>query len=33
MSTTDIDQEREDRIADEAIVDCYDEAEEAMGWY
>lgn len=33
MTTTDIDQEREDRIADEAIVDCYDEEEQAMGWY
>lgn len=30
MSATDIDQERKDRIADEAIVDCYDEA---MRWY
>lgn len=33
MPATDIDQEREDRIAYEAIVDCYDETEQAMGWY
>lgn len=27
------DQQREDRIHKEAIVDCYDAEEQAMGWY
>lgn len=27
------DPEREERISMEIIVDCYDEAEQAMGWY
>ncbi len=27
------DDEREQRITDEVIVDCYDEAEERMGWF
>jgi hypothetical protein len=27
------DEERENRIANEIIVDCYDEYEVAMGWY
>ncbi|MDR2613871.1 MAG: calcium-binding protein [Candidatus Accumulibacter sp.] len=27
------DAEREDRIMNEAVVDCYDEEERAMGWY
>ena len=30
---SDKDQEREDRIYNEAIVDCYDEYEQAAGWY
>ena len=28
-----IDKTREHRIKMEIIVDCYDEAEQAMGWY
>jgi hypothetical protein len=27
------DPQREARIADEIVVDCYDETERAMGWY
>lgn len=27
------DPEREERIAMEAVVDCYNESERAMGWY
>jgi Calcium binding len=27
-----LDPEREQRIADEAVVDCYNETERAMGW-
>ncbi|MES2733717.1 MAG: calcium-binding protein [Bacteroidota bacterium] len=27
------DEEREQRISDEIIVDCYNEGEAAMGWY
>lgn len=27
------DQEREDRITEEIIVDCYNPEEQAMGWY
>ena len=27
------DKEREERITMEAIVDCYDSQEQAMGWY
>jgi calcium binding protein len=27
------DPEREERITMEIVVDCYDEAEQAMGWY
>jgi hypothetical protein len=30
---SDKDQEREDRIYNEAIVDCYDEYEQAAGWH
>lgn len=33
MSKVDPDDAREERIAMEAIVDCYDEYEQAMGWY
>lgn len=33
MSATDKDQEKEDRIAYDVIVDCYDSEEQAMGWY
>lgn len=31
MSTED--PEREDRITNEVVVDCYDETERALGWY
>jgi AAA+ ATPase superfamily predicted ATPase len=27
------DEERENRITNQVIVDCYDESEEMMGWY
>jgi hypothetical protein len=27
------DKEREDRISNEAVVDCYNEYERALGWY
>lgn len=33
MSKVEPDDAREERIAMEAIVDCYDEYEQAMGWY
>jgi hypothetical protein len=33
VSKKEHDPEREDRIRMEAIVDCYTEEEEAMGWY
>lgn len=33
MSQVEPDDAREERIAMEAIVDCYDEYEQAMGWY
>ncbi|MDD5095668.1 MAG: calcium-binding protein [Dehalococcoidia bacterium] len=33
MSKTEKDQEREERIAMEAIVDAYGPEEQAMGWY
>lgn len=33
MSEVKQDAVREERIAMEAIVDCYDEYEQAMGWY
>lgn len=33
MSKVKSDDAREERIAMEAIVDCYDEYEQAMGWY
>ena len=33
MAKPKIDKSREERIDDEIIVDCYDEAERAMGWY
>jgi hypothetical protein len=33
MATGNYDPEREDRIAMEIVVDCYDDSEQAMGWY
>lgn len=33
MAKPKIDKSREERIHDEIIVDCYGEAERAMGWY
>lgn len=33
MAKTRRDHKREDRIAMEIVVDCYDEYERAMGWY
>ena len=33
MARPKIDKAREDRIDEEIIVDCYGEAERAMGWY
>ena len=33
MERVEKDEARELRIDDEAIVDCYDEIEQAMGWY
>lgn len=33
MAKLKIDKSREERIDDEIIVDCYGEAERAMGWY
>ncbi|MEM7593979.1 MAG: calcium-binding protein [Cyanobacteria bacterium P01_A01_bin.83] len=33
MSEVALDDIREERIMMEAVVDCYDESEQAMGWY
>jgi hypothetical protein len=33
MAKPKIDKAREERIDEEIIVDCYGEAERAMGWY
>lgn len=33
MERVDKDEDRENRITYEAVVDCYDEGEMAMGWY
>ncbi len=33
MAKTTQDAERDDRIMMEIVVDCYDEAEQMMGWY
>ncbi|MDY6937071.1 MAG: calcium-binding protein [Cyanobacteriota bacterium] len=33
MPNVPLDEERENRITDEIVVDCYDESEIAMGWY
>jgi hypothetical protein len=33
MAKPKIDNSREERINDEIVVDCYGEAERAMGWY